>query len=116
MWCRPWSPETIETLVSDTNPEGMLTNSDLELATLVLHEATLLEVCPEVVMAAPCSGSDNTPTMSWSTLQASTINQVVAYLLHIRALYSRQFPPTPWYSTTWDRIIAWRMTHIKFLN
>ena len=42
-------------------------------------------------MAAPRSGSDNTPTVSWSTREASAINPVVSDLLRIRALHSRQF-------------------------
>ena len=42
----------------------MITNSDLKLAALVLHETTLLEAVPKTRMAAPRSGSDNTPTVS----------------------------------------------------
>ena len=41
------------TLILDMNPGDTLTNSNLELATLVLYEATLLDVCPETDMAAP---------------------------------------------------------------
>ena len=66
-------------------------NSDLELAALILHEATLLAAVPEARLAAPRSGSDNTPTVSWSTKEASTINPVVADLLRLCALHSRQF-------------------------
>ena len=32
----------------------MITNSNLELATLILQEATLLEAAPKAHMAAPC--------------------------------------------------------------
>ena len=67
----------------------MITNSDLELAALVLHEATLLTAVPESRMAVPHSGSDNTPTVSWSTKEASTINPVMADFLRLRALHSR---------------------------
>ena len=42
-------------------------------------------------MAAPRSGSDNTPTVSWITQEASTTNPMVADLLRIRALHSLQF-------------------------
>ena len=71
--------------------EGTITNSNLELAALVLHEATLLVVVPEARLSAPCSGSDDTTTVSWSMKEASTINMVVAELLRLRALHSRQF-------------------------
>ena len=90
-----WPPGIVNNLVSATNPEGQLTKSDLELAALNLHEATLLTAAPEARMAAPRSGSDNTPTILWSTCEASTINLVVADLLRIRALHSRQFYLNP---------------------
>ena len=64
MWCYLWPPDIIEALVSDKNPGGTLNNYDLKLADLVLHEATLLDVCPDANMAAPHSRSDNTPTVS----------------------------------------------------
>ena len=70
---------------------GAITNSNLELAALILHEATLIAEVPDASLAAPRSGSDNTPTASWSTKEASTINPVLADLLRIRALHSSQF-------------------------
>ena len=91
VWRYPCPPNIIKTLIYDRNTEGILTNYDLELAALVLPEATLLEICPEATMAAPCSGLDNTPTMSWSTREASTIKPVVSFLLRIRALHSLFF-------------------------
>ena len=69
----------------------MITNSDLELADLIIQEATLLKSAPKSRMAAPHSGSENTPTASWSTPEASMINAVVAELLYIPALHSRNF-------------------------
>ena len=91
VWRLPWPPDIVNNLISSTNPQGKITNSDLELAALVLQEATLLEAVPKARMAAPRSGSDNTPTVSWSTHEASMINPVVADLLRIMALHSRKF-------------------------
>ena len=67
VWQHPWPPEIIKVLILDRNPEGTLTNSYLELATLILHEATLLDTCPEATMDTPRLVSDNMPTISWST-------------------------------------------------
>ena len=39
-------PDIFDDLISSTNPQGKITNSDLELAALVLQEATLLEAVP----------------------------------------------------------------------
>ena len=71
-----------------TNPHGAIANSELELATLVLHESTILEAVPKACMAVPRSGSDNKPTVPWSTRKALMIDLVVADLLRIRALHS----------------------------
>ena len=69
--------------------EGTITNSDLELSSLVLHEATLIAAVPNASLAAPNSWSENNPTVSWSTKEAPTINLVVADLLCIRTLHLR---------------------------
>ena len=91
VWQNPWPPDIIVALISNRNPEGTLTNSYLKIAALVLHEATLLETCPKAKISAYRSGSDNTPTVSWSIQEASTINLVVADLLRVRMLHSRYF-------------------------
>ena len=91
VWRHPWPTDIITDLVTSTNHQGTITNSDLELAALVIQEATLLVAVPTALMATPRSGYDNTPTVSWSTCEASTINQVVGYLLCIRSLHSRMF-------------------------
>ena len=91
----PW-PEDIRTdLFSFNYPQGHITNSDLELATLVLQEATFPFICPSPAWRALLTGSDNTPTVAWSFWESSTINPVVADLLRIRALVNRQFCITP---------------------
>ena len=91
MWRHPWIADIIANLVSSMNRERMIISSDLELAALILHEATLLAAVPANRLVAPHSRSDNTPTVSWSTEETSMINPVVAYLLRIRVLHSRQF-------------------------
>ena len=78
-----------------TNPHEMITNSDLDLADLVLQEATLPKSAPKACMAAPNSGSDNTPTVSWITSKSPMINPVVADLLRIHAFHSRNFLLNP---------------------
>ena len=71
VWRHPWPPYIISNLVSSTDPEGKITNSDLELATFVLHETTILAAVPTACMDAPRSRSENTPTISQSTWEAS---------------------------------------------
>ena len=91
MWRHPWLHIIITALISDKNPEGTLKNSDLELSTFFLHEATLLDTSPEAKTVAPRLGSNNKPTIYWITQEASTTNPVVAYFLRIHAIHSQQF-------------------------
>ena len=91
VWRRPWPADIIANLVSAMNREGTIKNSNLELAALVLHEATLLAAVPGARLAAPRSGSYNTLTISWSTKEASMINPVVTEILRISALHLRKF-------------------------
>ena len=91
VWLHPWPPDIIANLVLSKNLEGRITNSDLELAFLVLHKATLLEAAPTSRMAVPNSESDNTSTVLWITREASTIKPQEAEFLCIYVLHSRFF-------------------------
>ena len=91
----PWSTYFTSQLVLLTNPHRRITNSDLELAALVLYEAILLEAVSKSCMAAPRSGYDNTQTVYWSTHESSMINPVVVDLLRICTLHSRFFFSNP---------------------
>ena len=115
VWCHPCLPDIIVALVLNTNPEGNLTNLDLQLSVIILHEVNLLEECPGKIMAVPHSLWDNTPTIFWSKREASTINPVILDLLCIHAIYSKQFPSTPQYSAIWYRIIPRQMAHLALL-
>ena len=73
-------------LVSTDNPHGWITNSDLELAALVIQEVTFPFVSANPEWQAPFNRSNNTPTVSWTFWEASTVNLVVANLFRLRSL------------------------------
>ncbi len=58
-------------MVSDDNPEGRLTNSDLELAAEVMAVGIALAVAPTIKHAPLGTLCDNTPTVSWIEKMAS---------------------------------------------
>ena len=95
VWRLQWPKDITDDLVSLTNPGGRITNSDLELVALVLQEATFHLVSLAPAWRAPSTGSDNTPTVSWTFKEASTINPVVANLLRIRSITNRAAHITP---------------------
>ena len=66
VWRLPWPEDIKSDLVSFDNQQGRITNSDLELAALVLQEATFPFICPSPAWRAPFTGIDNTPTVAWS--------------------------------------------------
>jgi hypothetical protein len=65
VWRVAFGPEIAGQVVSDTNPRGRLTNSDLELAAVLLHYMVLQQ---QVDMRFKRAGalSDNTPTVAWT--------------------------------------------------
>ena len=91
VWRLPWPEDIMADLVSSKNPQGRITNSDFELAALVLQEETFTFVSTDPTWRAPLTGSKNTPTVAWTFLEASTVNPVVADLLCLRSLVNRQF-------------------------
>ena len=53
VWCQLWPSDIMDTLVSDNNPGETIANYNLNISTLILHEATLMSVVPEVISLMP---------------------------------------------------------------
>ena len=97
VWRVQWPSDITNDVVSDANPNGRLTNSDLELAAVVLQEA-VLEAClgPSIAGTQAAIGSDNTPTVAWSTRMASRSGSPIPFrLLRGRAMRQRTNPSAP---------------------
>jgi len=73
-------PSIQQQLVSAKNPTGTLTNSDLELAAIILGTATLAEHTNMQHDSLWC-GSDNAPAVSWSQKGSPTSTKANAFLL-----------------------------------
>ena len=76
---------------SDSNPKGTITNSDLEMAGLLLVFLVMEEIIRDLKEKNIALFSNNTPTVSWVTRLASrqsivTANLVVALALHLKRL------------------------------
>ena len=66
VWRANWPSDIVQQLVRFTNPGGIITNSDLELAALVLHEAVFSSISTSPEWQTPTSGSNNTPEVAWT--------------------------------------------------
>ena len=66
VWRVQWPSDVSKALVSDANPKGYLTNSDLEMAGVLLHQLVLAHLVPlhHVRSIIHC---DNSPSVSWVT-------------------------------------------------
>ena len=86
VWRLPWTEDIKADLVSSDNPQGRINNSDLELASLVIQEATFPFVSTNPTWRDPFAGSNNTPTVPWTFKESSTVNPEVSDLLRLRYL------------------------------
>ena len=89
VWRTPVPADLQARLISDDNPNGTVTNSDLELAGTVLHEAILtrypLRECTIL------TGSDNKAAIAWRHKGSNSLAGPSAYLLREVALLQRRY-------------------------
>ena len=90
-----WPDEVRALVVSDSNPTGTITNSDLECAGALL----LWLVCEQVVPRLEDSHigllNDNSPTVSWVKRLTSTRSQTAAALIRVLSLRLRLAKASP---------------------
>lgn len=81
-----WPPEITADVISTENPQGRITNSDLEMAGLLLLWVVMEDVCPTVENAHVALFSDNTPTVHWVQRLAAKHSKVAMQLVRALAL------------------------------
>lgn len=88
VWRHRFPTDIQQRMVSWENPQGDITNSDLELAGTVAHHdvmAHALDIRERTVATA----SDNTPAVSWQHKGSTTTTGPAAYLLRLQAFHQR---------------------------
>ncbi|KAL7545707.1 hypothetical protein ACHAWF_009056, partial [Thalassiosira exigua] len=88
VWRLRWPPEVVARLVTPDNPDGDITNSDLEMAAEVLGWL-VLEAVVSTRHAHVGVCSDNWATVSWQTRGASKRSAVANRLLRVLAIRMR---------------------------
>lgn len=81
-----WPPDIRAEIVSDTNPRGKITNSDLEMAGLLLLWLVMEQVCPNLQRKHVTLFSDNSPTVAWVQRMASKSSPIAQQLLRALGL------------------------------
>ncbi len=81
-----WPPDVTDSVVTDKNRRGTLTNSDLELAGLLLLWLMIEHVCESLTEKRVALFSDNSPTVSWVQRLACRSSLIAEQLIHVLAL------------------------------
>jgi hypothetical protein len=90
VWRLQWPADITAAVISESNPTGTLTNSDLEMAAVVLQLNVLEPLVPSMHHKSTHIHSDNTPSVAWLTKMATkTANSDAAHRL-VRGLALRQ--------------------------
>ena len=90
-----WPADIKADLVSEQNPNGRITNSDLELAGMVILWLIMEAVCSDLADAHCALFSDNSPTIGWVRRLASKYSTVAAQLLRVLALRLKKKKASP---------------------
>ena len=87
VWRIKFPPYIIANLVSENNPKGKITNSDLEMAGLLCQWLVLECITPHSLKHNTIGiFSDNTPTVAWANKLSSSSSTVASYLIRALAI------------------------------
>jgi hypothetical protein len=86
VFCTQWPPDITANVVSVANPKGTITNSDLELAGLVILWLMMEHVCGPLKEKHVALFSNNSPTVSWMQRMASCSSLIVEQLIQVLVL------------------------------
>jgi hypothetical protein len=91
--CKPtvfhlkWPPDISAVVISDSNPTGKITNSDLKLAGLIILWLMMEHVCGLLTKKQVALFSDNSPVVSWVQRMAYRSSLVAEQLICVLALW-----------------------------
>jgi len=90
-----WPNSIRSNLVSAQNPTGTITNSDLEMAGIVLLWLVIEKVVPSLNQRNVATYCDNLPSVGWVNRLASKSSVVAAKLIHALSLRMKQTHACP---------------------
>jgi hypothetical protein len=90
-----WPEEVARDIITEHNPGGNITNSDLEMAGIILLWFTMEEVCGPLEEKRITLLNDNSPSIGWTTKLASKSSMVAEHLIQALALRVKQHKACP---------------------
>ena len=88
VWRYRWPQDIIDSLVTEDNPTGTISNSDLELAGGLLHLEAIAQNF-DVRERTILSKTDNLATLYWQRKGSATTEKSPAYLLRLFGIHQR---------------------------
>ena len=88
VWRLQWPEHIVNALITDKNPLGSISISDLELAGGLLHLDALAQAY-DIRERTILSKTDNLATLYWQRKGSATTNKVPAYLLRLFGIHQR---------------------------
>ena len=88
VWRYRWPQDIIDSLVTESNPTGTITNSDLELAGGLLHLDAIAQYY-DIRERTILSKTDNLATLYWQRKGSATTIKPPAYLLRLFGIHQR---------------------------
>jgi hypothetical protein len=88
LWRLQWPPDIIQNLVSEQNPGGTISISNLELAGGLLH-LDIIAQCFDVRERTVLSKTDNLATLYWQRKGSTTTEKAPAHLLRLFGIHQR---------------------------
>ena len=88
LWRFQWPQDIVASLVTEANPTGTVTNSDLELAGGLIHLDVLAQTF-DIRERTVLSKTDNLPSLFWQRKGNSTKSPVPAHLLRLFGIHQR---------------------------
>ena len=88
LWRYKWPDDIINSLVTDKNPSGTISNSDLELAGGLLHLEALAQTF-DIRERTILSNTDNLATLFCQRKGSTTTDKVSAFLLRLFGIHQR---------------------------
>jgi hypothetical protein len=112
VWRVQWPKDVTDAVVSTPNPKGLVTNSDLEMAGVLLQEAVLeAHLGPNhMSLAQTAIGCDNSPAVSWATRMATRSASPISFCLlcglAMRQRLTKSAPPAVFHVAGVENILA----------
>ena len=103
LWCIHFPTDIVQHLVMQENPNGDITNSDLELVAMVLQQDVIAQHY-NVHECTTHTTTDNTPSWAWQHWGSISTDTLLAYLLCLQALHQWYHHYIPTYSYLPDKL------------